>query len=280
MQVADINLGSSNSNPTNLVNLNNTLVFSADDLYHGRELWKSDGTMAGTVMITDIDTNPYIASNPDKFFALNNRVYFVATDGSNGRELWYTDGTAAGTAMMKDINPLALNSNPLNLMAINGMLLFSADNGINGRELYECDGTVSGTKMIADLNPGLPNSDPSNLINFNGTLNFNANNGTNGIEMFTYKPRNLGIGGVRNVEGRLRVFPNPAVNSVQIAPDGNRLSEIQEIQILDAFGKRVLSEILTGSDQRVDVSSLSAGLYLIGNSNASSRTYQRLIITK
>ena len=37
------------------MNLNGTLYFSANDNAHGQELWKSDGTAAGTVMVKDIN---------------------------------------------------------------------------------------------------------------------------------------------------------------------------------------------------------------------------------
>src|SRR5260370_19690750 len=49
----DLNSTSFSSSPSGLVAIGSTTYFSADDGIHGRELWKSDGTAAGTVMVTD-----------------------------------------------------------------------------------------------------------------------------------------------------------------------------------------------------------------------------------
>ena len=63
-QVKDIFLGNTtvapivpnSGNPTNLFNYNGTLLFRAiDATANGIELWKSDGTPAGTVQVKDIN---------------------------------------------------------------------------------------------------------------------------------------------------------------------------------------------------------------------------------
>jgi ELWxxDGT repeat protein len=54
---------------------------------NGIELWVSDGTAAGTVMVANI--NPGAGnSNPANFTRVGGQVFFTATDGQNGIELW------------------------------------------------------------------------------------------------------------------------------------------------------------------------------------------------
>ena len=84
--VKDINLSGS-SNPQFLTDVNGTLYFSAADGVNGTELWKSDGTAAGTVMVEDI--NPGIGgSNPENLIQVTGVLYFSAADAVHGTELW------------------------------------------------------------------------------------------------------------------------------------------------------------------------------------------------
>ena len=75
-----------------LTNVNGTLYFTANDGVHGWELWKSDGTEAGTVMVKDIRPGSDEYGVYD-LTAVNGTLFFEANDGVHGWELWKSDGT-------------------------------------------------------------------------------------------------------------------------------------------------------------------------------------------
>src|SRR5919202_1008300 len=102
-----------------LTDVNGTLFFVADDGVHGYELWKSDGTAAGTVMVKDIQPGPG-PSVPVYLTNVNGTVFFAADDGAHGHELWRSDGTADGTVLVKDIQPGTVGSQPSQLTNVNG----------------------------------------------------------------------------------------------------------------------------------------------------------------
>jgi ELWxxDGT repeat protein len=179
--VSDINPGAGDSIPlafglfsiAHLTDVNGTLFFEATDGGgSGFELWKSDGTVPGTVLVQDI--NPGAGdSDVGVLRDVNGTVFFQADDGIHGAELWKSDGTAGGTVMVKDINPGAGGSGPRRLTNVNGTLFFSADDGTTGSELWKSDGTVGGTVLVKDLEPTGP-SGPDWITDVNGTLFFLA----------------------------------------------------------------------------------------------------------
>lgn len=146
-----------------------TVFFASQSKGTGVELWKSDGTDAGTVMIRDIRKGfgpgydeKDRCSYPQWLTALKNQVYFAATDDvdtDRGRELWKTDGTEAGTVMVKDINPGRGSSAPSALVVCNNTLYFTAHSNPKDtyeRTLWSSDGTEKGTVMVRNLSY-LPN---------------------------------------------------------------------------------------------------------------------------
>jgi ELWxxDGT repeat protein len=200
------------SSPSNLINVNGTLYFRGGDPTNGYELWKSDGTTAGTVLVKDI--NPGVAGASPRYLTnINGMLYFAADDGINGAELWKSDGTAAGTVLVKDISTgtsgaLLGADLPNSFTNFNGTLFFTAYTSANGGELWKSDGTNAGTVLVKDINPGTGNSDIYNkLVEVNGNLYFSANDGTTGAELWKTDGSNAGTVLVQDLFPG--VSPNP-----------------------------------------------------------------------
>jgi ELWxxDGT repeat protein len=164
-------------------NVNGTLFIAASHASNngtGVELWKSDGTEAGTVLVKDFigvqGSYPYELTS-------SNGVLFLNAYGDGGRELWKSDGTEAGTVQVKDIY-VGGHSSPQHLRDVNGALFFVADNGPQGRELWKSDGTEAGTVLVRNILTGTDGPDPQHLTNVNGTLYFTAVDASNGRELW------------------------------------------------------------------------------------------------
>jgi ELWxxDGT repeat protein len=211
--VKDINLfDAGGSNPGGAVEVNGTLFFRASNGINGYELWKSDGTDAGTVLVKDIRSGTS-GSLPFYLTNVNGTLFFRADNGINGQELWKSDGTDAGTVMVKDINSGAAASTPGILTNVNGTLFFTANNGTTGYELWKSDGTDAGTVLVKDIRSGLSTSSPRHLTNVNGTLFFSANNGTNGQELWKSNGTDAGTVLVKDIRsGTAGSFPSYLTN--------------------------------------------------------------------
>ncbi len=212
--VKDINTGDSGFGPKNLTALGSLLYFTAEDGVHGRELWQSNGTEAGTVRVKDIKTGRSSAfrdedSDDDSDDDLNqltvvgSTLFFVAKDDVHGRELWKSDGTEGGTVLVKDIHPSAdADSNPTELVRVGNTLYFRADDGTSGMELWTSNGTAAGTLRVKDINAGSVGSFPYSLAGIGNTLYFTAFDSvygeelweTNGTEAGTVRVKDLHFG--------------------------------------------------------------------------------------
>ncbi|NJO05089.1 MAG: hypothetical protein HC876_05935 [Chloroflexaceae bacterium] len=96
--------GTLSSNPHDFVQVGDMVYFIATATETGSELWKTDGTAEGTVLVRDILPGPQ-SSGVWYLTAVADTLYFVADDGRRGRELWRSDGTETGTVLVADIEP-------------------------------------------------------------------------------------------------------------------------------------------------------------------------------
>lgn len=214
--------------PRNLTVFMDQLYFFGTQTKTG--LWKSDGTIAGTQLVKDL--------NADAFFpgvglltGVGDTLFFVTDNFLIGRELWASDGSEAGTRLVRDINRSAsfslngtLSSDPGGLIAIGSKLLFSADDGIHGRELWTSDGTEAGTTLLIDLYSGgvgsIEGSYSQNVapLLIQGRVLFVGSNLTSGVELWQTDGTAAGTTQITDIAAG----PGSA-NVIDIAPIGKRV---------------------------------------------------------
>ena len=228
------NLATTSSNATNIPKffgvVNNQLLFTADgtiivngnNVNSGMELWKTDGTSGGTIIVKDI--NPETSSNfpPGPFVSgkssitygtqmipryiiHNNTLYFGADNGANGRELWKSDGTEAGTVLIKDLSPgtftpvngnlQGISTDPYSFYVFQNNIVFTGATApniygnTNFIHLFKTDGTSAGTTMIKNDVRGLLSYDynvPMSYAVLNNNLYFSGKDQPNSLIHPTY----------------------------------------------------------------------------------------------
>jgi ELWxxDGT repeat protein len=156
--------------------LGSTLYFKGvENNAYSYELWKSDGTQDGTVMVKDINPGN-VASDPELFTNVNGTLYFIATESSTGRQLWKSNGTEGGTVLAANVSPGTSDSTPANFTNAGGTVFFSASDGSgtsqHGNELWQTNGTLAGTSMVQDLKAGASNGNPTEITVGNGAIFF------------------------------------------------------------------------------------------------------------
>lgn len=190
----------------------NSLYFTAGSRQTGTELWKTDGTAAGTSLVADIHSgwahdsnvfNGYLYADGDSFeiwinaadenfettesriinvSGLTGRTY--ATDLPEGNYTYWirstTNGVTSGWSPKQSQRVIPNSSAPAELTVLDGEVYFAATSEEFGRELWKTDGTPDGTVRLTDIDVSTRHSDPQGLQVFDGHLFFAAGRFSNG----------------------------------------------------------------------------------------------------
>jgi ELWxxDGT repeat protein len=134
--------------------------FAAEPVSNSQQLWRTDGTAAGTFIVKQINPGR-VATFGDSIFDFAGTLYFLAAEGSTtNQELWKSDGTSDGTVLVRDIYPGTSGSYPNAFTNVGGSLLFSAGTLSGATELWRTDGSEAGTQLVKDICPGECYGDP------------------------------------------------------------------------------------------------------------------------
>lgn len=237
--VKDLNPGSTlvgavstpnSSNPTDLVAVGGYVYFAANDGIDGTQLWRSDGTAAGTAMVTNINASGG-GFAPTNLTNANGTLYFVANDGTDGNQIWTSDGTSAGTTMISNLKPTGTAANPSQLTSVGGSVYFTASAGSTGQQLYVTSGTTASTHQVISISNGSVGATPTYLTNVNGTLFYAGYDSVHGNQLWrsngtagtTTMVAAIGSGiassnptGLTNVNGTVYFAANDGTHGVQL----------------------------------------------------------------
>lgn len=226
---------------------------------HRNELYVTNGTLAGTSMIKQLDGQPFANSA----VVLGNDLVFGGHGGT-----WKTNGTSGGTVRIDfriaieatlfngayyAVGATASSAGAYALLKYDGMnmtvvkemagtdtwyghespirvvnnkLVFSFYSPTTGVELGVSDGTQAGTVLLKDIFPGTSSSEPKYLTPMSGNkIVFVADDGVHGRELWTTDGTEAGTQFLKDVfTGTANSVPLPYYSTPQIIKLGNKVS--------------------------------------------------------
>jgi trimeric autotransporter adhesin len=247
------------------------IYFFANDGAHGFELWRSDGTDGGTVMVKDIMPGAASSSIDLVLLKLDTLLVFPANNSANGNELWRSNGVDTGTLMIKDLYPGFNSSNPQCFFVDSTVVYFSANNGTDGYGLCKSNGTPEGTVYLKDVAPGVTKIDSSPYVRYKGEIYFNGltlNNGaelwkTDGSKEGTILVKDINQGSGSSEPCLFTVFKDELVFSANDGPEGYELWASDGT----ATGTHMVKDICPGhrGSHPVSLSVLDTSLYFVAS---------------
>lgn len=272
------------------------VYFSANDGASGVELWKSDGTSNGTVIVKDIRSGN-MTSDLKELIVYNDLLYFSAYDGLSATQLWKSDGTSSGTMLAFTKGPGSARS--LTVMGDN--LYFRGSTTTNGEELYKYDGSAaipndslklsvnslnftksgstiqvqltsnanwvtSGKASWVTLTPSTGNGNA--VLNITASANTSSSIRTNTITftaglatktLLITQDATVSVSEINKTDN-LNIYPNPSSGIFNISST----QTISNIDVYDVTGKLVYYQNNTKqTNASLDLSNLSNGIYFI-----------------
>ncbi len=163
LQIPDLNA----SSWINWASFGEEVYFMAQGKTSVAELWKTDGTLAGTRLVKDL-IRPDVYGHT--FMVTAGSSLYIGTRAQYPfYDLWVSNGSPEGTRFVKRVEFFTAAGIP----ALN-QLVFQEKDLARGQELWVSNGTDWGTQLIEDIEPGPAGSYPASFHVIGNSLFFTA----------------------------------------------------------------------------------------------------------
>jgi ELWxxDGT repeat protein len=217
-----------------------------------QELWRSDGTEAGTFPVRSATVPAVAGGLISGAVQVGGTLLFNGWDETGGRSLWRSDGTVEGTVPLLDVSASDMklidgtvylfvrNSPALELWKsdgteagtvqvkdfvpgldygsmigkVGGNILLLVWNPEAGFEIWKTDGSAEGTLLVRDIVPGVVDGSIDNVTIANGLLFFSIDDGVHGMELWKSDGTAEGTALVRDI------VPGPGSPTIMAPGEG------------------------------------------------------------
>jgi ELWxxDGT repeat protein len=249
-----------------LVRAGGLVFFGNSTAETGTELWKTDGTAAGTGLLKDVFPGP-TDSIPALKGTLGTFAFFEA-HGTSGRELWRTDGTEAGTVLLQTLAPFGAPGSLGAWAATDHLFFYTLQGGGVDQDLWRTDGTPAGTVRVKDFPIGEGFTDFSTQLMPAGDrfffLAFDADHGkelwvSDGTEAGTHRVKDIrpgaqasGIGLLVSVQNRIFFTADDGAHGIEPwVSDGTEA------------GTRMVKDVMPGAESSLPTQLAAMGHTLV-----------------
>jgi len=246
----------------------NHVYYSLVDPLNGVELWKTDGTTLGTVLVATLGgENP--ASN---YLIVGNKMFFSAGNSSSPTQRQiYSLETGSNTPLLLSTGLYSVNS----LTKYNNQVVFTASttptNSYLYTEPYITDGTTVGTTIIKNIKPGADGSSPNGYFLYMDKIYFSADDGTHGNELWSTNGTDTGTQLVMDINpGAASAFYSLNASTTDgilffAANDGVHGNEIWYSYGTAAYTALLIDINLSGDSNPNGLVSLDSNLFFAAN---------------
>jgi len=148
-QVVTTNGSTGSSSPYGFVPSGSEVLFSVREPGNLFALWRTDGTTAGTRLVSEMNAPHPVSSRIAGLTAADDRLFFVYAPTATGpAQPWISNGTGPGTQRL-DSTGQPVNAFPGGVTLAGRLYFIALDSTKQHTLLYRSDGTPGGTAQVA-----------------------------------------------------------------------------------------------------------------------------------